>query len=78
MGEQIEDIEMEEEARCRRKLRESEEDQKLIFEFSKKVSKVMIDLSSSHVFFIIQQAFGDCEWEEAIGICHEIQRITKG
>lgn len=35
-------------------------------QFGKKIAKVMDDLKSSHVYFIIQMAYGeDMSWEEA-------------
>ncbi len=40
--------------------------------FSKEIAKVMLDLKSSHVYFIIQQAFGDIGWEDAEDILQSV------
>jgi hypothetical protein len=45
----------------------SEED-KIVLDFAYRVGRVMDDLRSSNVFFILQQAYGDMDWEEAQGI----------
>lgn len=38
---------------------------KVSSEFGKKIAKIMLDLSSIHVFFIIQQAYGDkMSWDD--------------
>lgn len=42
-------------------------------EFAEKVGKVMDDLRSSHVFFILQQAYGDMDWEEAQAILDKVK-----
>ena len=31
-------------------------------EFAEKVGKTMLEIKSSFVFFVLQQAFGDMEW----------------
>ena len=46
-------------------------------EFANKVAKVMDELRSSHVFFILQQAYGDMDWEEAQGILNTVKEQTK-
>lgn len=40
--------------------------------FAKKIAKVMDDLKSSHVYFIIQEAYGDISWEEAQELLNHI------
>ncbi len=35
---------------------------KTLFQFAEKVAIAMDDIKSSHVFFILQQAFGDEDW----------------
>lgn len=48
-------------------------------EFATKVAKVMKDLSSSHVYFILQQAFGDdLDWSEAEYILDKFIAKAKG
>lgn len=37
-----------------------------VLEFASKIAKVMKDISSSHVYFILQQAYGEeLDWGEA-------------
>lgn len=43
-------------------------------QFGKKIAKVMDDLKSSHVYFIIQQAYGGIAWEEAQEILDNVLR----
>lgn len=50
----------------------------LFFDFAVKVSKTMLDLSSSHVYFILQQAFGDeLDWDEASEMLEHLQLLAK-
>lgn len=37
-------------------------------EFGTKIAKAMKDISSSHVYFIVQQAYGDLDWKEVVEI----------
>lgn len=50
-----------------------------VAEFAGKVARVMKDLSSSHVFFILQQAFGEeLDWVGAEDLlCNIISKTTK-
>jgi len=41
-------------------------------DFGYKIAKVMNDLKSSHVFFIIQTAYGEIFWDEAQEILNEV------
>lgn len=41
-------------------------------QFGKKIAKVMDDLKSSHIFFVIQQAYGDIAWYEAQEILDKV------
>lgn len=34
-------------------------------QFGIKIANVMDDLKSSHIYFVIQQAYGDIAWDEA-------------
>ena len=44
-------------------------------EFAEKVAKVMDDLKSSHVYFILQMAFGDdLAWYEAQEILNRVKK----
>jgi len=43
-------------------------------EFAKRVAKTMLDLSSSHVFFVLQQAYQEMDWAEAKGILERVVR----
>ena len=45
-------------------------------EFANKVARAMDELRSSHVFFILQQAFGDTEWEEAQDMLNTVIKQT--
>lgn len=45
--------------------------------FGKKIAKVMDDLKSSHIFFIIQQAYGEIDWTEAQQILDEVLKTKK-
>ncbi len=36
-----------------------------IYNFALRIAAAMDDLKSSHIFFVIQKAFGEIEWEEA-------------
>jgi hypothetical protein len=41
--------------------------------FGKKIAKTMKDISSSHVYFIIQQAYGtDLDWNDAVDILNKV------
>jgi len=44
-------------------------------QFGKKIAKVMDNLKSSHVYFIIQMAYGDISWDEAQEI---LDKVLKG
>lgn len=42
-------------------------------QFGKKIAKVMLDLKSSHCYFILQRAYGeDLSWTEAEEIMKEV------
>ena len=41
--------------------------------FAGKIAKVMKDLSSSHVYFIVQQAYGEIDWNEVEEILKKVQ-----
>ena len=44
-------------------------------EFARKVAKVMDELKSSHVYFILQMAFGeDLAWHEAQEILNKVKK----
>jgi len=43
-----------------------------IIEFAEKVARAMDNLRSSHVFFVLQQAYGGMEWEEAQAILNRV------
>lgn len=45
-------------------------------QFGKKIAKVMDDLKSSHIYFVIQQAYGDISWEEAQDILDNVLEQT--
>lgn len=47
-------------------------EQKESVEFGQRIAKAMNDLRSSHVFFIIQQAYSDMEWEGAQSILNKV------
>ena len=49
----------------------------MILDFAEKIAETMKEISSSHVFFILQQAFGEMSWDEANGILCEVIRISK-
>ena len=51
---------------------------KIVYEFANKIAKVMDDLRSSYVFFIIEQAYEDIEWEEVQKMLDNIIKITDG
>ena len=46
-------------------------------QFGKKIAKVMDDLKSSHIYFVIQQAYGDIAWEEAQEILDNVLKKKK-
>lgn len=48
-----------------------------IYEFALKVAKAMKEVASSNVYFIMQQAFGEIDWNECEGIWEEILRNDK-
>jgi hypothetical protein len=44
-----------------------------VYDFAKKIAKTMKDSSSSHVFFLMQQAFGEeMEWEDVENLLDNI------
>jgi hypothetical protein len=47
-----------------------------VTEFAGKIAKAMKELSSSHVYFIIQQAYGPIDWSEAEEILQKIIDAT--
>lgn len=48
----------------------------LMVYFSYKLAKVIKEISSSHVYFVMQQAFGeDLEWAEVESMCKNIIKI---
>lgn len=50
---------------------------KLVNHFANRVAKVMADLKSSHVYFVLQQAFGeDLGWHEAEEILNKVKEAT--
>jgi len=43
--------------------------------FSKEIARVIMDLKSSHCYFIVQMAFGeDKSWENVEKICEKIRK----
>ena len=41
--------------------------------FAKEIARVVLDLKSSHCYFIIQMAFGESKsWEDVEDICNKI------
>lgn len=49
-----------------------------LINFAGKIAKTMKDLSSSHVYFIIQQAFDeDMAWDEVSDMLDEVITLTK-
>ena len=47
-------------------------------EFGRKIAKVMMDLKSSHCYFIIQQAYGkELTWEEAEVLMEQVININR-
>lgn len=51
---------------------------RLVNNFANKVAKCMKELSSSHVFFILQQALGEeLDWDEAKAILNDVIKFTK-
>jgi hypothetical protein len=40
--------------------------------FAKKVAKVMLDLKSSHIYFILQEAYGEISWEACESILEKV------
>lgn len=48
-----------------------------VYEFANKLAQTMLDLKSSHVFFLMQQAFGDeTEWSDVEDILNNIITLT--
>lgn len=45
-------------------------------EFAGKVSRAMKKLSSSHVYFVMQQAYGDIDWSEVERIFDQVMKET--
>lgn len=48
-----------------------------ISDFANKIAKAMKEISSSHVYFIIQQAFGEIDWGEAEKILENVIVLTE-
>ncbi len=46
-------------------------------QFGKKIAKVMDDFKSSHMYFVIQQAYGEISWEEAQEILNHVMGKKK-
>lgn len=43
--------------------------------FAKEIARVVIDLKSSHCYFIMQMAFGEYKsWDDVETICEKIRR----
>lgn len=51
----------------------NEKKQDTAAEFGRKIGKVMMDIKSSHVFFIVQQAYGEISWEEVEEILEDVK-----
>lgn len=49
----------------------------LVLDFAERVARVMDNLRSSHVFFILQQAYEDMEWTEAQSVLDDVIKSTK-
>lgn len=52
-------------------------DNYFINNFAKKIAQALKEIASSHVLFIMQQAFGDISWEEAVEILDNVLCATK-
>ena len=49
----------------------------IIFEFTEKIAKVFDASRDSHVFFYMQQAFGDGDWNEGQDIINQVLQATQ-
>ncbi len=47
-------------------------DENISEEFGKRIAKVMLELKSSHAYFIIQLACGEIDWTTAEDILHQV------
>jgi hypothetical protein len=46
--------------------------------FAREIARVIMDLKSSHCYFIVQMAFGeDKSWEDVEEICKEIRKEAR-
>jgi len=46
--------------------------------FAREIARVIMDLKSSHCYFIVQMAFGeDKSWEDVEDICNQIKKETR-
>ena len=49
-----------------------------VYDFANKLAKTILDLKSSHVFFLMQQAFGDeTEWSDVEDMLNNIITLTE-
>jgi len=53
-----------------------EEELKPVIKFAHNIAKVLMETALSHCFFLIQQALGEMEWDEAVEILEGIETIT--
>ena len=47
-----------------------------VVDFAGRVARTMKDLSSSHVYFVMQQAFGEIDWRDCEKILTEVIKRT--
>lgn len=59
------------------KWQEEHPEENMAEEFGKRIAKVMMELKSSHAYFIIQLACGEISWEEAEEILNKIIKNEK-
>ncbi len=46
--------------------------------FAREIARVIMDLKSSHCYFIVQMAFGETKsWDDVEDICKKIKKKTK-